>query len=123
MKNYSYLCCRKSKHNTAMSLTTLTIGLARAYAEKFPLTEGEELLVVSKKVFGDEEEHEINFHYGDGFAISEDFSVAMTYPKRSELTKEDREAIRDYDGIPAPRAYTYRDICLYFGEPHTFLKK
>lgn len=90
-------------------------ALLSNFVESNPVMDGEEILVVSKEIFGDSEEHEINFHYGNGLAISEDKQYVMTYPKREELSEEDKDYIREYDGIPNPRDYTNRDICLALG--------
>lgn len=83
----------------------------------------EDFLVTDKKIFGDEDEHEVSFIFFDGYAIGHSYSedkgmltLTMKYPFRMALTAEDKEEIREYDGIPAPRTYTYRDIALCFGE-------
>lgn len=91
-------------------------ALLSNFVESNPVIDGEEILVVSEDIFGDSEEHEINFHYGNGLAISEDMKYVMTYPKREELSEKDKAYIREYDGIPNPREYTNRDICLVLGK-------
>lgn len=102
-------------------LTTLILGLVHNFCRENPTMDGEEMLVTSKKVFRDEEEHEINFHYGDGLAISEDKTICLTYPKQCELTEEMQEYMRKYDGIPEPRDYTNRDIASAYGVVRKFL--
>lgn len=90
--------------------------LLEYFCKKNPIMDGEELLICDEKIFGDDEEHEINFYYGDGFAISEDMQYFMTYPKVKHLTKEQKRIMDNYQGFGMPRIYTKRDCALTFGK-------
>lgn len=86
------------------------------FCKKNHVVDGDGLLIVDEKLFGDDEERDINFHYGDGFAISEDRQYCLTYPKIKELTRVQKLHMQVYQGIPAPRSYTKRDCALCFGK-------
>ena len=84
----------------------------------------EDFLVTNKDIFGDDEEHYVSFIFLDGYAIGHSFdetfglmkTLEMTYPCAKDLTKAQKEEIQWYDGIEAPRSYTFRDIALCFGK-------
>jgi len=79
---------------------------------------------ISKEIFGDEKEHYLDLEFHDGYAVGFDEDgitpkYIATYPKAESLTTEMQLEIVQYDGIPFPRDFSPRDICLKFGELNT----
>ena len=107
------------KWRTAIKHLKAAVSGSRKYIE---IGDGD-FLVTDKDTFGDNKEHEVYFIFFDGYAIGhaivnedEIMTLEMTYTKVADLTKDQKEKIQWYDGIDAPRSYTFRDIALYEGK-------
>ena len=88
----------------------------------------EDVLLYDSAIFGDDDEHEYNAKCYDGYAIAErsetedgkvPLKLKMTYPKLSEVLKDDALAkeVLDYSGLfdLQPKDINYGDIMLCFG--------
>ena len=99
-------------------------------AKKTNYLEEEGMLFTNKKIFGDNEEHEYDVFCRDGHAIAipavgelitnpqAPRLLELTYPKRDELTKEQKVKCLEYRGIydqPASMC-NVGDICMSLGK-------
>ena len=98
-------------------------------AKKFGYLVEEGMLFTNKKIFGDNEEHEYDVYCQDGRAIAipaigellehpkSPRLLELTYPKKDELTKEQKEECLKYRGIYQPASMCHvGDICMSLGK-------
>ena len=79
----------------------------------------DEILIVDKEFFRDEDEHCITVTARDGVARGD--GIVVTYPKLADLTKEQIDEIEDYTGrIFDSGCITPWDVCIKFGK-HCFV--
>ena len=98
-------------------------------AKKIDYLEEEGMLFTDKKIFGDNEEHEYDVFCRDGHAIAipavgelitnpqAPRLLELTYPKKDELTKKQKEECLKYRGIYQPASMcNVGDICMSLGK-------
>ena len=88
---------------------------ADGYEEEFEVDD--DMLFVSKTIFGDEKEHNIKLEFRDGiaFGIGNYEKFFVTYPMLKDLTDDMKREMDEFQGIYDRTEYTYRDICLKYG--------
>lgn len=98
-------------------------------AKKFDYLVEEGMLFTNKKIFGDNEEHEYDVYCQDGRAIAipaigellehpkSPRLLELTYPKKDELTQEQKEKCLEYRGLYNVQASMCHvgDICMSLG--------
>ena len=98
-------------------------------AKKFDYLVEEGMLFTDKKIFGDNEEHEYDVFCRDGHAIAipavgelitnpqAPRLLELTYPKKDELTQEQKRKCLEYRGLYNVQASMCHvgDICMSLG--------
>lgn len=99
-------------------------------AKKFDYLVEEGMLFTNKKIFGDNEEHEYDVYCQDGRAIAipaigellehpkSPRLLELTYPKKDELTKEQKKKCLEYRGLYDVQTSMCHvgDICMSLGK-------
>lgn len=109
-----YMECEPDTH-LILDQLLYNLEYADGYEEEFEVDD--DMLFVSKKIFGDDKEHNIELEFRDGiaFGIGNYEKFFVTYPMRKDLTDEMKREMDEFQGVYDRTEYTYRDICLKYG--------
>ena len=72
------------------------------------------ICLVNQGVFGDKEEHQVEMEFFDGYALSMNRSIGLTYPMLKHLSKTMRSEVEDYTGRELESPF---DIALLYAKP------
>lgn len=72
------------------------------------------ICLVNQQVFGDEEEHQIEMEFFDGYAISVNCRYGLTYPMLKHLSKPMKAEVENYTGRELESPF---DIALMYAKP------